>query len=206
MADFMPAGDDARKTWLTALKSKIATHGAAVGLTAAEITAIQAKCDAIIGRIDDKAAKKLAWQASVTAAETGNAADLADLRASIAALKTNSGYTDAIGADLGVVGSGDTLDHDAYQAEIKGVTQIAPGQVRVDFGKAKGKVDGVNVYSRRQGASPWNFLARDTQSPYVDTTPLAQAGTPEIREYRIRAVIDDEEIGQYSVTLQITVS
>lgn len=30
--------------------------------------------------------------------------------------------------------------------------------------------------------------------------------TPEIREYRIRAVIDDEEIGDYSVTKQITVS
>ena len=60
--------------------------------------------------------------------------------------------------------------------------------------------------SRRQGTSPWNFLGRDTQSPYVDTTPLAEAGKPEIREYRIRGVIDDVEIGDYSPTRQITVT
>jgi hypothetical protein len=34
-----------------------------------------------------------------------------------------------------------------------------------------------------------DFLARDTESPYIDTTPLAQAGQPEIREYRIRGAI-----------------
>lgn len=43
-------------------------------------------------------------------------------------------------------------------------------------------------------------LARaDTESPYIDTT-LGIPGQPEVREYRIRAVMDDEEIGQYSVT------
>jgi hypothetical protein len=76
----------------------------------------------------------------------------------------------------------------------------------VRFGKAGGKIDAVHVYMRRQGTSPWTFLARDSQSPYFDTTPLAEAGKPEIREYRIRAVINDEEIGDYSVTMQITVS
>jgi hypothetical protein len=40
----------------------------------------------------------------------------------------------------------------------------------------------------------------------VDTTPLAAAGTPEVREYRIHAVIDDVEIGEYSPPRQITVT
>lgn len=73
-------------------------------------------------------------------------------------------------------------------------------------GKARGNIDGVNVYSRRQGTSEWKFLGRDTQSPYVDTTPLATAGTPEVREYRVRSVIDDAEIGDHSPTRQITVT
>lgn len=64
----------------------------------------------------------------------------------------------------------------------------------------------MHVYSRIQGESEWKFLARDTQSPYVDTTPLGVAANPEIREYRIRAVIADKEIGDYSDTQQITVS
>jgi hypothetical protein len=206
MPDFIPAGDDARKTWATAFKTKIATHGAAVGLTPAQVTAAQGKCDAIIGRIDDKAAKKNAWQSSIAACSSGNQSDFTDLRATIAGIKTNPGYTEAIGADLGVVGPGDVFDPTTYQAELKEVILSMPSQVTVAFGKAKGNIDGVNVYSRRQGTSPWTFLARDTESPYVDTTPLAQPGTPEIREYRIRAVIDDVEIGEYSVTKQITVS
>jgi hypothetical protein len=40
----------------------------------------------------------------------------------------------------------------------------------------------------------------------VDTTPLTEGGKPEICEYRIRAVIADVEIGDYSDTQQITVS
>ncbi len=175
-------------------------------MTPADITAIQAKCDAIIARIDDKAAKKLAWQASVAAADTGNAADLADLRASIAAIKTNSGYTPEIGADLGVIGSAGSFDPNTYKAELISVDQTGPNLVTVKFGKAKGNIDGVHVYSRMQGASEWKFLARDTVPPYVDTTPLAQAGKPEVREYRIRAVINDEEIGDYSDAAQVTVS
>lgn len=105
MADFIPAGDDARKTWAITFKSKIATHGAAVGLTSAQVTAAQAKCDVVIGRIDDKTAKKNAWQSSVTAADSRNATDFGDLRNTIVGIKTNTGYTDAIGADLGVIGS-----------------------------------------------------------------------------------------------------
>jgi hypothetical protein len=206
MPDFIPAGDDARKTWATAFKAAIATHGAAVGLTPAQVTAAQAKCDAIIGRIDDKAAKKNAWQSSVAAANSGNSADIGDLRSTIAAIKTNSGYTDAIGADLGIVGPSGTFDPNAYKAELKALVLSAPGQVTVTFGKAGGDVDAVHVYMRRQGTNPWTFLARDSQSPYIDTTPVAEAGKPEIREYRIRALIGDDEIGDYSDTQQITVS
>ncbi|MFN2621757.1 MAG: hypothetical protein ABR611_02835 [Chthoniobacterales bacterium] len=206
MPDFIPPGDDAKRTWATTFKAKIATNGAAVGLAPADITALQNLCDAIIGRIDDKQAKRNAWQAAVTAADTGNNTDIGTLRSRIGAIKSNAGYTDAIGADLGVVGTPGAFDPNTYQAELKSVELTMPGQVTVKFGKAGGKIDGVNVYSRRQGQADWKFLGRDTQSPYVDTTPLTQAGTPEVREYRVRGVINDEEIGDYSAAQQITVS
>jgi hypothetical protein len=64
----------------------------------------------------------------------------------------------------------------------------------------------VNVYMRVQGTSVWILLGRDTRSPYIDITPLAHPGTPEVREYRVRGVIDDVEIGNYSPTRQITVT
>jgi hypothetical protein len=206
MPDFIPAGDDARKTWATAFKDKIVTHGPTVGLTLPDITAAGLLCDAIVGRIDEKTSKKNAWQASVAAAENGNRADFTALRSKIAAIKTNSGYTEAIGADLGIIGPASAFDPNTYKAELTSVEQTGPNEVTAKFGKAKGNIDGVNLYSRLQGTSPWKFLARDTVPPYVDTTPLATAGQPEIREYRIRAVINDDEIGDYSDTAQVTVS
>lgn len=206
MADFIPPGDDARKTWCTTLRNKIAALGATLGLTPAQITAIQDKSDAIIGRIDEKAAKKNEWRASIAAAETGNAADFTDLRQIIAGIRTLATYTPAIGEELGFIGPDDTFDPSTYKAELRGLVLSAPSQVTVSFGKAKGKIDGVNIYSRVQGTAEWIFKARDTQSPYIDTTPLQEAGKPEIREYRLRAVIDDVEIGDYSDTQQITVS
>jgi hypothetical protein len=128
------------------------------------------------------------------------------LRNSIAGIKTNAGCTADVAADLGIVGGADSFDPNTYIGEIRAVELTAPEHVTIKFGKARGNIDGVNVYSRKQGTTDWKFLARDTQSPYVDTTPLATPGTPEVREYRVRGVINDDEIGDYSPALQITVS
>ena len=134
------------------------------------------------------------------------AATFRKAREAIAGMKTNSGYTPETGAALGIVGESESFDPNSYEGELRELTLSAPGQVTVTFGKAKGQIDAVNVYSRRQGTSAWTFLARDSRSPYIDTTPLAQPGTPEVREYRLRGVIDDVEIGNYSPTRQMTVS
>ena len=206
MADFIPNSDDALKTWCTNFKTKIATAGAGVGLAPAQITGLQAKCDAINVRIDDKAAKKTAWQSSVANSNSGNAADVADIRAAVASIKTNSGFSEGIGADLGIVGGGGGFDPNNYRAQINNATVTGPAQVTIKFSKASGNIDGVHVYSRLQGQENWKFLARDTVPPYVDTTPLAAPGKPEIREYRIRGVVNDEEIGDYSDTVQMTVT
>ena len=56
----------------------------------------------------------------------------------------------------------------------------------------------INVYSRLQGEAQWQFLARDTHSPYIDTRPLANPAIPEVREYAARCVINDEEKGLLS--------
>src|SRR5687768_16058980 len=109
---------------------------------------------------------------------TGTASAFTALRSTIAGIK-NAAYTEKIGAALGVIGAADAFDPTSYQAKQKEVIWSMPSQVTVAFAKAKGNIDGVNVYSRRQGTTPCTFLARDTESPYIDTTPLAQAGQPE---------------------------
>jgi hypothetical protein len=50
------------------------------------------------------------------------------------------------------------------------------------------------VYSRLKGASAWTFLGVDLHSPYLDSRPVAN-GTPETREYMVRGIIGDDEVG-----------
>ena len=56
----------------------------------------------------------------------------------------------------------------------------------------KSKTDGVNVYRRNKGEGSWTFLGRDTRSPFLDSEEFE---TPAELEYKVTAVIDDEEIG-----------
>jgi hypothetical protein len=110
VADFIPNSDDALKTWCTNFKSKTGAVGASVGLTPAQIAGLQTKCDAIKSRIDYKMVKKKAWESSVANCDAGNMADLADIHAAAASIKANGGFTNAIGADLGIVASAGGLD------------------------------------------------------------------------------------------------
>ncbi len=44
----------------------------------------------------------------------------------------------------------------------------------------------------------------DTYSPYIDGRPLAQANVPETREYMLRGIMQDVEIGLDSDIQSIT--
>ena len=98
------------------------------------------------------------------------------------------------------------LDHDNYKAKITKARVSGPGEVTLEFFKGHSSIQGVNIYVRLQGTSEWTKVAFDSQSPYVDTTALALAGKPETREYRIRAVVADVEMGEFSDVTVVTVS
>ena len=61
------------------------------------------------------------------------------------------------------------------------------------------------VYCRLRGSTGWNKLGIDTSSPYYDTHPLATPGVAETREYMLRAILDDVEIGQPSDIISIVI-
>jgi hypothetical protein len=110
-------------------------------------------------------------------------------------------YTTAIGEDLGIIGDEDDFDADNFVPEFKG--KIMPEGPKLEFGKDQ--TDGIHIYTRLKGVAEWNFLATDTESPYIDTRALANPNVPEVREYRCRAFISDTEIGQWSGIVSVTV-
>lgn len=191
---YLPRDEAKMVTWLKNYKLKLATHGAALGLTAAEITAQQNLCDEIVADIELSFQVQQDAQEQTAKKDATKATDLPLIQKKVANMKTNSNYTTAIGEDLGVIGEETTFDPVNYKPDFK--AQTFPGQVKLDFSK-KG-VQGVKFFSRKKGESIWEFLAIDTRTPYIDTRPLADPAKPETREYMGIGVINDQQVGQQS--------
>jgi hypothetical protein len=188
---YLPNSDGQLIIWLTNFQAKIPTYGPTLGLAAGDVTALTNLCAGVMESIEEVEIKKNEAQNAVTAKDAFKNEQLPILRNAIRRLKTHTDYTDAIGQELGVIGSESSLpDKPGLKAKAR------VNDVELSFTK-KG-LDGVNVYARAKGAAQWTFLARDTHSPYHDTRPLANAGVPETREYMCIGVVSDEEVGEVS--------
>jgi hypothetical protein len=127
-------------------------------------------------------------------------------------IKNSPAYTDAIGEDLGIVapaagGSGISPDaapdHSVPVVRLEIVQGATQQGVRVSFVK-HGHM-GVWIESRRAGGA-WEFLAIDTDSPYLDERALLTAGQPEVREYRVRFWDKGTPNGDWTDIAKITVA
>jgi hypothetical protein len=215
--------------WLDNYAVKLPIHGAALGVIAGDITASvnDAKyANYVLGTwlsavrnfspsttdaVDDVLAGSgsgamvlptftaPALPAGVTAALPGT---LTRIFALIAKMKLSAGYTDAIGTDLGIVGSAET-----EKALPKFSAELLQGGgcqcVKLSFYKYNHM--GVYIESRR-GTGAWEFQAIDTENPYMDERPLLQAGTPEVREYRMRFWDKGTPNGDWTDVVKVTVS
>ena len=119
-------------------------------------------------------------------------------------IKNSPHYTEAIGLLLGIVGPEETPPPPDSRPRFKvTVLQGAANQLaRLEF--FKDGHQGLWIEGRR-GNGAWEFLAIDTESPYVDERPLLVAGQPETREYRVR-FWDDAPNGEWSDVAKVTVS
>jgi hypothetical protein len=199
MADYIPDSDAQLSTWLKNYRVKLANHQTVLTLTDAALKAGQGSVDKIVGGIEKTEQKRTEYQAQVAATRSIKETELASLRALNRLIKAQPTYTEAIGRDLGIVGSMNTLAADTAKPTLR--ADVQPGFVRLRFSKEG--FTGVNLYRERSGGS-WEFLARDTQSPYEDRTPLAAAGQPEVRRYRAVYLHKDSEVGEPSDVVQAT--
>ncbi len=134
-----------------------------------------------------------------------------------AQLKANSNYSKAIGENLGIEADETSFDAGNYKPE--GSAKAVLNVVTIKFTK-KG-VDGQAIYSKvttgvstlpsTPGSpapatlSQYTKIAIDFHSPYVDNRALTIAGQPELREYYLRGVLSDAEIGVPSDIIRVIV-
>lgn len=116
-------------------------------------------------------------------------------------IKTAPGYTEAMGQELGIIGT------DSYFDKAIAKPQLVAGKegnmVIIRFNKEK--ADGAHIYSRRGGEKEFSFLAADTESPYHDKRPNLIPGQTEMREYKAWYFEDEDIFGQESDVVSITI-
>lgn len=123
------------------------------------------------------------------------------VRALTRRIKAHPSYTEALGSLLGIVGAEMHTDLSDAKPVLKATDQTG-GVVVLSYQKTKS--DGINIYAQRDNEAEFVFLARDTQTRYVDNRPLLAAGKPELRRYTVVYVVKDQEVGHFSDELVVS--
>jgi len=105
------------------------------------------------------------------------------LNSQIIRIKASAKYTEAIGHDLGIIASSNTIEHLTPVPSISVELGESGQRVAINFNKYGH--DGVLIESRINGKE-WAFLAIYTIKSYYDERPLTSENIPELREYRLR--------------------
>lgn len=225
--NYLPRAASDRVLWLNNFSNKIGGYAALFGFTAAEVALIAkmatfyAYIIGLIEQVNTFSNNLVSFKNILSIAPNGTslgpvptvtiaaapavcpAGIFTYISGIVGRIKSNTtAYTDAIGKDLGIVGDEIVFKSTEFKPEISAKAQA--GSVVINF--TKKDLDGVNVYSHPVGgtdANVWEFLALDNHSPYHDTRPLAVAGQPEKRQYRVRGVYDGVETGLVSDTIEV---
>ena len=169
------------------------------GLTAQDLTDFNADNALLHTDFSDATTKQNAALSATTTKKNTKRRVVGHSRALARRVKSHSTYEEAIGDNMGLEGPDDSTDLSQSSPGLR--VQLTPDGVLVRF--VKGTSDGVNLYSQRGAEAIATFLARDTNSPYLDSRDNPGNG-PEDREYYAIFVKNDAEIGQRSATVKIT--
>ena len=219
----IPRTDQELALWLNNFAGRFAAHATALGFTAADVTAVQADA-AMLGylvgglvpafksALQARTAYKNLIMSGPVGATGGDVPAMPTmpappatvapgivprLRQLVQRIQVAPNYTEAIGRDLGITDDATSAPTDSTSAKPKAKAIALPNsEVRIEF--VKSGFDGVLIEARRAGESEWTLLGTDNYSPYLDSrAPLTQ-GRAEVREYRLRYLLKDEPVGDWS--------
>ena len=117
-------------------------------------------------------------------------------------IKAAPGYNKAIGEDLGIVG--DEQESDALSLKPLLKSRLDAGRPLIIW--TKGSTEGIDIYVDRQDGAGFVFLATDTKPDYLDTVDHPEGVESAVFEYKAIYRIDDEQVGQFSDPIRVTVT
>lgn len=201
--DYVPKKIAAIDTWEENLSTKLPAYAALFNLPPAMVTDLMNLINEHRTAYAEQVSIEANYRSKVAEADSKRTAAISGnggIRKVMRMIKSSPNYTAAIGHDLGIEVNNSEQSDDNRRATIK--VKIVPGKVMIKS-KMKG-VDAFNVYSRVADEEKFIFIGTSVIPWFADERPKLNAA-PERRDYFIRLVIKNKEVGVQSDTATIVV-
>ena len=223
---YIPSSDADKGIWLNNFTTKMSLYAAQLGVTPAELTALQKDNTAfqyIINTMEsyrqyvlNLAGYKNMMKHASSSQHIGNLPVMPTLPAAppmvtegifdrvskmVTRIKASLNYSDNIGSDLGVIAPSSTVDISTLQPFIN---------IKIDVGKphlkwVKGVADAIDLYADRNDGNGFVYVGRLSRNEYLDITPMAANKVYDEWKYKAIFVISDAQVGLYSMIQSIDI-
>jgi hypothetical protein len=222
---YLPNGDAERVIWLGNYKTKLPNYAAVLGITPAEISAVNNDYNMFKYIIDMLTAykqttgnivayKNLLMHAhkqqhlgavpmlSLGAAPAAVTEGVFDrVSAQVQRIKASPGYTAAIGNDLNIIAPTRFVDPLTMQPELS----VRPDAGRPHLKCVKGNADAVDLYVDRKDGSGFVLIGRLLKLDYIDAVSLPAGVALQEWDYKAMYVIGNNPVGLMSGVVSIVV-
>ena len=223
---FIPSGDSEKVVWLNNFTTKMSLYAAQLGVTTAELTALQkdnAYFTYLISMMEvyrqnllNLSSYKNMLKHAVGQQHIGALPVLPNLGTAppsvpegvfdrvsklVTRVKASLNYTDAIGNDLGVIAPTQTIDLATLQPELK----ITIDGDRPHIKCSKGYADAIDLYADRKDGAGFVLIGRLTKPDYIDVVDLPANTVLAEWDYKARYVIANNVVGVMSTIASVIV-
>lgn len=220
--EYLPTTDLGKTLWMDNFAEKLPNHAAVLGLTVAQTDAVEADAKNFAAMVTyQNNLKEYGVQVTAFKNVLRDGGLLGALPAPpvfstpdplvagiftrtaqlVQTIKNHAGYTQAIGEDLGIIGTEIIPDYNSLQPILK--YELQSGKPNLIW--KKGIASGIKFKVDR-GTGTFEFLATDTIPDFLDKHPLPPLGQTAIWRYVAIYMHDDEEVGDWSPVLDVTVT
>jgi hypothetical protein len=218
-AKYLPSSDGQRVIWLGNFTTKMGLYATPLGVTPAELTALQkdnAYFSYLITMMEvyrqnllNLAGYKNMVKHAIGQQHIGSLPVLPTLPAAppavtegvfdrisklVTRIKASLNYTENIGSDLGVIAPVEIIDETTMQPDLKVVLNVGKPHIKWK----KGYSDGIDLYVDRDDGLGFVLLGRFSRNEYLDVVPLAPGKIFDEWSYKAVYVIADTPVGLYS--------
>ena len=227
---YLPRTDKDKAIWLKNFSAKFNGYATGLGFVAADATAIAADSAAFSYIIDQleifktESKERTAYKDKLAGAAIGSplgalptiptlpaapasvpAGIFTRISGTVKRIKGHPSYNEAIGKDLGIIGTVAATPGYAKIVSGKPTITLAINGGKVEVKYKKGDAEGIQLFSKRGNETEFSLLSVVTKHLYTDKRPNLTASQPEKREYLAYYMQDDEPIGQSSDSVSVVI-